>query len=197
MSQALVLRYKCGARMNFLEILLIAVSLAMDAFAVALSAGTSGHGQKMLPALRLSFYFGFFQFLMPIVGWFAGRHIEQLIHDYNHWVVFGLLAFVGGHMLYEAIQREEHELPVDPTRGVRLLTLSVATSIDALAVGLSLGMLRISIWYPSVVIGVVTAGLSLLGVNLGNRLRGGLCRRMELVGGVVLILIGLRILFSH
>ena len=183
--------------MNFLEILLIAVSLAMDAFAVALSAGTSGHGQKMLPALRLSLYFGFFQFLMPIVGWFAGRHIEQLIHDYDHRVVFGLLAFVGGHMLYEAIQREEHELPADPTRGIRLLTLSVATSIDALAVGLSLGMLRISIWYPSVVIGVVTAGLSLLGVHLGNRLRGGLGRRMELVGGIILILIGLRILFSH
>jgi putative Mn2+ efflux pump MntP len=112
-------------------------------------------------------------------------------------VVFGLLAFVGGHMLYEAIQREEHELPADPTRGIRLLTLSVATSIDALAVGLSLGMLRISIWYPSVVIGVVTAGLSLLGVHLGNRLRGGLGRRMELVGGIILILIGLRILFSH
>ena len=195
--RALVLRYKCVARMNFLEILLIAVSLAMDAFAVALSAGTSGHGQKMRPALRMSFYFGFFQFLMPIVGWLVGARLERFIKAYDHWVAFGLLAFVGAHMLYEAIRREEHELPADPTRGMRLLTLSVATSIDALAVGLSLGMLHVSIWYPSVVIGVVTAGLSLLGIHLGNRLRGGLGRRMELVGGVILILIGLRILLSH
>ncbi len=197
MSRALVLRYKCNTRMSFLEILLIAASLAMDAFAVALSAGTSGHGQKMRPALRLSFYFGFFQFLMPIVGWFLGASLAQVIRGFNNWVVFGLLAFVGGHMLYEAIRREEHELPADPTRGMRLLTLSVATSIDALAVGLGLGMLHISIWYPSVVIGVVTAGLSLLGVHLGNRLRSGLGRRMELVGGVILIIIGLRILFSR
>ena len=195
--RALVLRYKCVARMNFLEILLIAVSLAMDAFAVALSAGTSGHGQKMRPALRMSFYFGFFQFLMPIVGWLVGARLERFIKAYDHWVAFGLLAFVGAHMLYEAIRREEHELPADPTRGMRLLTLSVATSIDALAVGLSLGMLHVSIWYPSVVIGMVTAGLSLLGIHLGNRLRGGLGRRMGLVGGVILIFIGLRILFSH
>ena len=183
--------------MSFLEILLIAVSLAMDAFAVALSAGTSGHGQKMRPALRMSFYFGFFQFLMPILGWLVGARLERSIKAYDHWVAFGLLALVGGHMLWEAFQREEHELPTDPTRGMRLLTLSVATSIDALAVGLSLGMLHISIWYPSVVIGVVTAGLSFLGIYLGNRLRGGLGKRMEMVGGIILILIGLRILISH
>jgi len=183
--------------MNFFEILLIAVSLAMDAFAVALSAGASGHGQKLRPALRMSFYFGFFQFLMPIVGWLAGTRLERFIKIYDHWVAFGLLALVGGHMLWEAFRREEHELPTDPTRGMRLLALSVATSIDALAIGLSLGMLRVSIWYPSVVIGVVTAGLSLLGVHLGNRLRGNFGRRMELVGGIILILIGLRILFSH
>ena len=180
--------------MSFLDILLIAAGLAMDAFAVALSAGATGHGQRMRPALRISFHFGLFQFLMPVVGWFLGTRLKQHVAGYGRWVAFGLLVFVGGHMLYESFQREPDELPGDPTRGLRMVTLCVATSLDALAVGLSLAMIGERIWYPSAVIGVVTAALSLLGIHLGNRLRGAFGKRMEQIGAVILIVIGARLL---
>jgi putative Mn2+ efflux pump MntP len=182
--------------MEFLEILLIAVGLAMDAFAVALGAGTSGHGRHPRPAVRLAFHLGLFQFLMPVVGWFLGVRLARMIEDYDHWVAFALLAFVGAHMIWESFQHEE-QLTADPTKGLRLVTLSVATSLDALAVGLSLAMLQITIWYPSAVIGVVTGALSLLGIYLGNRLRGSFGKRMEFVGGLVLIGIGVRIVLTH
>jgi manganese efflux pump family protein len=181
--------------MSFLEILLIAVGLAMDAFAVALTAGTTGHGQRMRPALRISFHFGLFQFLMPVIGWYLGTRLEQHVAGYGRRVAFGLLALVGAHMLYESFQREPDELPGDPTRGLRLVTLCVATSLDALAVGLSLAMIGQRIWYPSAVIGVVTAVLSLLGIHLGNRLRGAFGKRMEQIGAVILIAIGAKLLF--
>jgi manganese efflux pump family protein len=183
--------------MGFFEILLISIGLAMDAFAVALGAGTSGHGRRARPAVRLAFHLGLFQFLMPVVGWLVGVRLARLIQDYDHWVAFGLLVFVGGHMLWESFQRDHDELPADPTRGLRMVTLSVATSLDALAVGVSLAMLNITIWYPSAVIGLVTGALSLIGIYLGNRLRGNFGKRMELVGGLVLIAIGLRILMMH
>ncbi len=182
--------------MSFLEIFLIAVGLAMDAFAVALSAGTTGHGRQLRPAVRISFHFGWFQFMMPVIGWFLGVRLQRHIEAYDHWVAFGLLAAVGAHMIYESFQREPDELPGDPTRGWRMVTLCVATSIDALAVGLSLAMIGERIWYPSAVIGVVTAGLSLLGIRLGNRLRGAFGRRMEQAGGVILIAIGVKVLLT-
>ena len=183
--------------MSFFTILLIAISLAMDAFAVALSAGTSGYGTKLRPAVRLAFHFGLFQFLMPVVGWYLGAGLARRIQRFDHWVAFALLVAVGGHMVFEAFQRAPDELPADPTRGMRMVTLSVATSLDALAVGLSLAMLGVEIWYPSVVIGVVTAALSLLGIQLGSRLRGSFGKRMEFVGGVILILLGLQIVIAH
>jgi len=183
--------------MNFWEIFLIAVGLSMDAFAVALCAGGSGRVQGVRPALRLSFHFGLFQFLMPVLGWFAGTRLAHWVSAWDHWLAFGLLAFVGGRMIRESFQHGESSPCADPTRGMRMVSLSVATSLDALAVGLSLAMLRVDIWEPSVVIGLVTAGLSLLGIRLGSRLHGRLGKRMEMAGGVILILIGLRILWSH
>jgi putative Mn2+ efflux pump MntP len=182
--------------MSFIEILLIAIGLAMDAFAVALGVGTSGHGQKVRPVFRISFHFGLFQFLMPVIGWYLGAQLQRHIEAYDHWVAFGLLAAVGGHMIYESFQHEPDELSGDPTRGLRLMTLCVATSLDALAVGLSLAMIGERIWYPSAVIGVVTAALSLLGIRLGNRLRGAFGKRMEQIGGIILITIGVKILLT-
>jgi putative Mn2+ efflux pump MntP len=182
--------------MSFLEILLIAVGLAMDAFAVALGTGTTGHGRQLRPALRISFHLGLFQFMMPVIGWFLGARLQRHIEAYDHWVAFALLAAVGGHMLYESFQRKPDASPGDPTRGLRMVTLCVATSLDALAVGLSLAMIGERIWYPSVVIGVVTAMLSLAGVHLGNRLRGAFGKRMEQIGGVILIAIGVKILLT-
>jgi putative Mn2+ efflux pump MntP len=183
--------------MNFPEVLLIALSMAMDAFAVCLGVGTQARAPGPRPTFRLAFHFGLFQFLMPVIGWFAGMTIVEYIFAYDHWVAFGLLGFVGVRMIRAGLDpRAEAQLP-DPSRGWSLVILAVATSIDALAVGFSLGMLGMTIWYPAVVIGVVTGLLSWLGLRLGNRLGAEFGKRIEIAGGILLILIGFRILISH
>lgn len=184
--------------MRLPEILLIAVALAIDAFAVSLASGASGRVRDLRGAIRLSFHFGLFQALMPILGWFAGTRIAPLITEVDHWVAFGLLALVGGRMIRSGWRPGEAEARRgDPSRGLTLVALSLATSIDALAVGLSLAMIGVSIWYPSAIIGAVTAALSIAGTQLGGRLGAMFGKGMEVVGGLVLILIGLRILLSH
>jgi putative Mn2+ efflux pump MntP len=183
--------------LGFFEILMIAVGLAMDASAVSLGAGASGQAQGNRAAFRLSFHFGLFQFMMPVIGWYLGSTVAPLIAGVDHWIAFGLLALVGGRMIRSGLSRSEESVPADPTRGFALVALSVATSIDALAIGLSLAMLRVTIWYPSVIIGVVTAGLSLLGLRLGTRLGTRFGKRMETVGGMILVAIGMRLLLSH
>jgi len=188
--------------MELYEILVIAVGLAMDAFAVSLSAGASGHASTFRSMFRLSFHFGLFQFLMPVLGWYAGSRVAHLITAVDHWIAFGLLVLVGLRMIRSA-GRDPDSIPqpgilgIDPSRGLNLIMLSVATSIDALAVGLSLAMLQLDIWYPSVVIGFITALLSLFGLRLGNRLGVRFGQRMEGIGGILLILIGIRILVEH
>lgn len=183
--------------MTTLDIILIAVSLALDAFAVALVVGASGYGRQLRPAVRLAFHFGWFQFMMPVIGWWLGLRLARLIAAYDHWVAFGLLAAVGGRMLWEAWRVDERLNGGDPTRGMRMVALSVATSIDALAVGVSLAMIGVGIWYPSVVTGLITGTLALVGVRLGNRLHRGFGRHIEVLGGAVLIGVGLRILWEH
>ena len=183
--------------MNFLEILLIALSMAMDAFAVCLGAGTLRQTTGARPTFRLSFHFGLFQFLMPVAGWFAGTTIVRYIAAYDHWVAFALLAFVGIRMLRSGFSDSSESYKNDPSRGWSLVMLSIATSIDALAIGLSLAIMGVTIWYPAVVIGVVTGLVSWLGLRLGNVLGGKFGKRMEIVGGIVLILIVVRILIAH
>lgn len=183
--------------MDFISILLIAVGMAMDAFAVSLGIGTTRRATLPRPIFRLSFHFGLFQFLMPILGWSAGSTIASLISRFDHWVAMGLLAFVGGRMIRSGLDPGGEAYPSDPSRGGTLVMLSVATSIDAFAIGLSLAMLRVNILYPSVVIGVVTASLSLLGLLIGHRLGTTFGKRMEVLGGVILNGIGLRVLITH
>jgi len=183
--------------MNFFEILLIAISMSMDAFAVCLGAGTTGQAEGWRPTFRLSFHFGLFQFLMPVLGWLAGTTIEHYIADYDHWIAFSLLAFVGVRMIWSGFHPEKETQKNDPSRGWSLVVLSIATSIDALAIGLSLGVIGVTIWYPAVVIGIVTGLLSWLGLRLGNKLSEKFGERIEIVGGIVLVAIGVRILVSH
>ncbi len=183
--------------MNLVEILLIAVGLAMDAFAVSLAAGASRQSSGMGAAFRLSFHFGLFQFIMPVIGWYTGSGLAGMIADYDHWVAFGLLAMVGIRMIVSGAGSRKKSQAHDPSRGLTLIVLSVATSIDALAVGLSLAMIRVNIWYPSMVIGLVTACLSVVGLRLGGRLGVRFGKHMEIAGGVLLVLIGLRILLAH
>jgi putative Mn2+ efflux pump MntP len=183
--------------MDFFEIFLIALSMAMDAFAVCLGAGTQERISGPRPTFRLAFHFGLFQFLMPVLGWFAGATIVHYIAAYDHWVAFGLLAFVGGRMVWSGFHPEEEKIKNDPSRGWTLVLLSIAVSIDALAVGLSLGIIGVTIWVPSVVIGVITGLVSWLGLRLGNKMGATFGKRMEIVGGVVLILLGIRILLAQ
>jgi putative Mn2+ efflux pump MntP len=183
--------------MGFIEILIIAVGLAMDAFAVSLGAGTSGLAVGPRAAFRLSFHFGLFQFMMPVIGWFLGVHIAGAIESFDHWIAFGLLTFVGARMIHAGFDPEGQTYTADPSRGLTLVMLSIATSIDALAIGLTLAMLQVRIWYPSVVIGIVTGGLSLAALRLGSQLGARFGKRMEIAGGLILVLIGLRIVISH
>ena len=169
----------------------------MDALAVAIAAGISIRQLNHGHVFRLALYFGFFQFMMPVIGWLAGRTVESYITTYDHWVAFGLLVFLGGKMLWQAAHLDAETPRGDPTRGWLLLTLSLATSIDALAVGLSLAFLRVSIWTPSIVIGVVCAILTALGVRFGGVFGPRFGRWAEACGGLVLIGIGLKILISH
>ena len=186
-----------GGAVDFWTVLLIAFGLAMDAFAVALGVGTTRHDIWFRPGFRLAFHFGLFQFMMPFIGWGVGATIVQFIAAYDHWIAFGLLAYVGGKMIKESFEKGGHVSSADPTRSWTLVMLAVATSIDALAVGLSLAMLKVQILYPSIIIGIVAAGMTVLGLALGNRLGKTFGKRMELVGGLVLLGIGLRVVLSH
>jgi manganese efflux pump family protein len=183
--------------MSFFEVLLMAVGLAMDCFAVSLGIGTTGYANNPRSLFRLSYHFGLFQALMPVLGWVVGTQVSSLVSSFDHWIAFGLLAFVGVRMIRSGLDSEGESHTKDPSRGGTLVMLSVATSIDAFAIGLTLAMLQVNILYPSAVIGLVTGVLSLIGLLLGNRLGLKFGKRMEVIGGVLLILIGFRVLLSH
>ena len=183
--------------MHFLDVLLIAVGLAMDAMVVSAGSGASGRSRGHRASFRLGFHFGLFQFLMPILGWFAGSAIASAMAAVDHWIAFAVLAFVGGRMLKGGLDPQEDTPRGDPSRGWSLILLSIATSIDALAVGFSLALIGVEIWFPAVVIGLVTAVMSVAGLHLGARLGARFGNRMEVVGGVILILVGVRIVVEH
>jgi manganese efflux pump family protein len=186
--------------MNLLTILGIAVALAMDAFAVAIATGVSLKQVSLRQTFRLSWHFGLFQAFMPIIGWGLGNSVQGYLAAYAHWVAFVLLALVGSNMLKEAIEADEDEekttVRKDSTKGLTLVMLSVATSIDALAVGLSMSMLQVSIITPAIVIGIVAGLFTIAGLHLGKRVARltWLSTWAEVVGGLVLWLIGLNIL---
>lgn len=184
-------------------LLAIALAMAMDTFAVAIGVSLVMRGCTPRQTLRMAGSFGLFQFLMPIVGWAAGRTVVDLIRDFDHWVAAGLLVFVGGKMMFEAFEKREEseaEAPAscpDKTRGGRLLLLSLATSIDALAVGLSLAALNVPVVFPAAVIGVVTFFVSALGTKIGPVLGRWVGKGAELAGGLVLFAIAAKILVEH
>ncbi len=186
--------------MKFINVSAIAVALAMDAFAVSIATGVNLKTVSFRQMFRLSWHFGLFQALMPIIGWSAGMSIRVYIERYDHWVAFGLLTFVGIGMLKEAFVNDKNNKPIkDQTRGWTLVMLSVATSIDALAVGFSISLLNVSIWTPALIIGVVAGVFSVIGLQIGERI--GSAKRLSLyaetIGGVVLIVIGFNILYEH
>lgn len=183
--------------MDAITLLGLALALAMDAFAVALATGTVLTRLTGRHFFRLGFHFGLFQALMPIVGWLAGQTVMQWVSAWDHWIAFALLAMIGGRMIHEACSDEEKPDDRDPTRGLSLVMLSIATSIDALAVGFSLSIIGVSIWMPALVIGLVAGILTVIGMSMGGRIGSRWGSRVEIFGGCILIGIGVRILAEH
>lgn len=186
--------------MEPIHITAIAIALAMDAFAVAITTGVVLKEISLRQNFRLAWHFGLFQALMPIVGWSAGQYIHHWVQAIAHWVAFGLLLFVAQGMIRSAFSCGPSEAKLkDPTRGATMVMLSIATSIDALAVGLSLSLLEVSIWIPALIIGLIAGGFTTAGMHLGKKLSKipRLSCYAELMGGILLLLIGVNILREH
>jgi putative Mn2+ efflux pump MntP len=183
--------------MPLFQILLIAVGLAMDAFAVSLASGFSLRKSFLFWSVIIALFFGAFQAGMPILGWFGGNLFRDYIDTFDHWIAFGLLVIIGGRMIYEAFCSHPEKKLIRPTNLIVLLGLAVATSIDALAAGLSFSLLDMHILFPALLIGMVTFVLSFCGVMMGKSLGAKWGDRAHVFGGIVLILIGIKILFEH
>lgn len=184
--------------MGFLETAGIAVSLAMDAFSICVAAGVTIQNITFRHYFRLAFHFGLFQFLMPVAGYYGGVMVENIIGRYDHWIALILLNLIGLKMIWESFDTEKKvDEKKDPSRGLTLVVLSVATSIDAAAVGFSLAALDIPVLLPAVIIGLVCVFFSALGLFLGNKIGSFIGTWAERAGGLILMLIGLKILFEH
>lgn len=181
----------------------IALGMSMDVFSVSMVIAAGPRTPRQ--SFRLSWHFGLFQFLMPLIGWAAGNTIVGFVSGIDHWIAFGLLAGIGGHMIYEGLKPEEEKSDHDRSKGWSLVALSIATSLDALAVGLSFGVLgakegfgnmRTEILIPALVIGATSSAMSLIAIQLGRRLRSQIGHRMEILGGIILIGIGMKFIFD-
>lgn len=189
-----------NGKMDTTSILLISLALAADAFAVAIAAGVSLPEVSLRHTFRLAWHFGLFQGGMNIIGWAGGLTFRSLIASFDHWLAFALLFMVGARMLHEALNSDgEEKSRLDPTRGFSLVLLSVAVSVDALAIGLSFAFLKIPVWMPALIIGIVASIVTALGLHLGKMLRKSsrIGAIAEIGGAVVLIAIGVKILFDH
>ena len=183
-------------RLDFIAVLLIAIGLAMDAFAVSICKGLAMKKPDLRSMLIIGLWFGGFQALMPIIGYILGRSMYDLISDYDHWIAFGMLLLIGVSMIRESFSDEDEEMDADV--GIwTMFILAVATSIDALAVGITLAMDSTDLVSSVIVIGVVTLLISMLGVRIGAKVGGAFGRHAEFLGGLILIAIGLKIVLEH
>lgn len=176
---------------------IIGIGLAMDAFTVSLGIGTAGQANNRRAKFRLIFHFGLFQAGMMVIGWFAGSTVAEYIQAFDHWVALGLLAYVGGNMIRSGLNPSVESYVVDPSKGTLLVILSIATSIDALAVGLSMAMLAEPWLVPALIIGIITWTLCSVGLLAGDRLGQKFGKRMEILGGLILVGIGIRVVVTH
>ena len=184
--------------MSVFEIILISIGLAMDAFGVSIGKGLSMPVGENGRKVTLAFLFGLFQFLMPVIGWLIGRQFIDVISEWDHWIIFGLLGYLGIAMIREGLIDEDDEDDDKQFLGVwEMMMLSVATSLDAMAVGLTFAFMPINVWEASTMIGVITFGISLIGVYLGKFMGQFVGKYADILGGGVLILIGTKILLQH
>ena len=182
--------------MGILELFLIAIGLAMDAFAVSVCKGLSFKEMSCKKAVMVGVYFGVFQALMPAIGYFLGTTFESLVTQIDHWIAFVLLGIIGINMLREAFNKENEEAN-DRVDFKTMLVLAIATSIDALAVGITFAFLKVNVLLATLLIGIITFGLSVIGVKLGNKFGDKYEKKAEVTGGIILILMGLKILLEH
>ncbi len=180
--------------MTFIELCLISLGLAMDAFAVSVSNGMVISNLRLCDALKFGLFFGFFQMLMPLIGWTAGRLFSDYITAFDHWVAFILLAYIGIKMILDAKNGEEAS---GSTKFKVLLVLAIATSIDALAAGITFAFMAVNIWFSIFIIGFITLVLSTAGALLGCRAGCALGSRAQIAGGILLVGMGLKILIEH
>ena len=183
--------------MDILTSALIGIGLSMDCFAVSLAIGTTTRSRLIYAAAIIALCFGAFQAGMTVAGWAAGISLIGLITRYDHWTAFALLVIIGGKMIGEGIRGNEDEPRIEVIRLVPVIVLSLATSIDALAVGVGFGILQATVLAPALIIGIVCLGISFAGVMFGEQLEDILGNKMEITGGFILILIGIRILYDH
>lgn len=183
---------------SIVQALLLGIGLAMDAFSVSVSDGILLGRVKFKNALKIAFFFGGFQFLMPVLGYLAGSTFSGIIESFDHWVAFALLALLGGKMIYEAVSNKEEEDNIGNPLALKTLTiLAIATSIDALAVGVTFATISAPVLLSSAIIGVVTFAICMAGVYLGGCCGNIFGNKAEIAGGVILILIGVKILLEH
>mgnify|MGYP002522457086 FL=1 len=185
-----------SSKMTIFELLLIAIGLSMDAFSVSICKGLTTKKFSWRMALVCGLWFGLFQALMPIIGYFLGAQFQEMIEVYDHWIAFGLLFLIGANMIREAVWGTEEEQ--DGSLGFRtMILLAIATSIDALAVGVSFACIQVKLWSSVLIIGTITFLFSVLGVKIGNVFGSKYEKSAEITGGIILILIGLKILLDH
>ncbi len=184
--------------MGFIELALIGIGLAMDAFAVSICKGLASPSRDMRTALILAASFGFFQGLMPVIGYFLGASFSTFIEPVDHWIAFVLLVLIGAKMVYDAIRGDDEGEGCDSRTSVKeIIMLSIATSIDALAIGISFALLSVDIVQAALTIGIITFALSFIGFWIGHAFGARFEKGALIFGGIVLILIGLKILFEH
>jgi manganese efflux pump family protein len=183
--------------MNLFDIILIAIGLSMDCFAVSIACGITMKKLNFKPIFRIAFMFGLFQAIMPLLGWLAGSTFQHLIDGFDHWLAFGILLFLGGRMIYEYFFVHPENKKMNPYKLRVILALSIATSIDALAVGLSFAFLKIDLWFSVIIIGLTSFLFSVIGLLFGHRYGKRFKIPAELFGGIVLIGIGTKILLEH
>jgi len=183
--------------MKLFEIILIAIGLSMDAFAVSITLGLSVYKPRVKEIITPGVFFGFFQALMPIIGYFAGKYFADKIQIFDHWIAFTLLGIIGGKMIIESFSKKEEETSENYFQFIKMLVLAIATSIDALAIGVTFAFFKINIFKAALIIGLITFFISMAGVKIGNIFGTKFKSKAEFIGGAALVLLGIKILIEH
>ena len=183
--------------MELITIFLISIGLSFDTFAVSITAGLTNQYIRFLQGVRIAITLAFFSAFMTFAGWFLGKHIEPLISNYDHWIAFGLLLILGSKMIYKSLTEEKDNNCFNPLESIILIGIAIATSIDALVVGMSFAFITFNIFWSILIIGVVTFFVSMIGILFGKKAGGNFGKRMEIIGGLILVIIGIKILIEH